>query len=422
MADTATADLQHHVDRLRAQFPALQRVVNGSRAAYFDGPGGTQTPQTVIDAVGNYLAHLNANHEGHFATSRESDALLNEAHQAYADFLGADDPNEIVFGANMTTLTFALSRSLARTWGPGDEILLTQLDHDANFSPWKLAAEDAGATVRVVDIRHDDCTLDLDDLRSKLSEKTKLVAVGCASNAVGTINPVKQIAEWAQEVGAKVFLDAVHYAPHARIDVQDLGCDFLACSVYKFFGPHVGVLWGKLDLLESLDAYKVRPAPALSPGKWMTGTQNHEGIAGSLAAVDYLADIGRTINGNAAADRKVALDHAFAAIQRYENGLMHQLMQGLQQLPAYRLWGIDEIERMDERAPTVAITHRSRNAGELAKDLGERGLFVWDGHYYAINLTETLDLEPHGMVRIGLVHYNTADDVQRLLTALDEIG
>ncbi len=415
-------DLREHIDWVRAQYPALQRKVNGQSAAYFDGPGGTQTPQRVIDAVGNYLANLNSNHDGLFATSRESDALLHEAHQAHAELLGADNPDCIVFGPNMTTITFALSRSLARKWSPGDEILVTRLDHDANFSPWVQAAEDAGATVRIAEINEQDCTLDLDDLKSKLTSKTRLVAIGCASNAVGSANPIRQIADWAHEVGALVFVDAVHWAPHSRIDVEQLGCDFLACSVYKFFGPHVGVLWGKASLLNQLDAYKVRPAPDVPPGKWMTGTQSHEGIAGALEAVNYLADLGRQVSGDSTLARPAALDSAFASIEQYERELLAELLTGLAERPRYKLWGIGDQDRFSERAPTIAITHESRTAGELANDLGDRGLFVWHGNYYALNLTERLGLEPHGMVRIGLIHYNTSEEVQRLLTALDEIG
>jgi len=418
--ETNAADLRQHVDSIRDQYPAMRRQVNGHGAAFFDGPGGTQTPQCVIDAVGEYLGVTNANHEGRFATSRESDAVLHEAHQAFAEFLGTDNADEVVFGANMTSLTFSLSRSLAKTWSAGDEILLTRLDHDANFSPWLLAAQDAGAVVKIVEINEQDCTLNLDDLRDKLSSKTRLVAIGCASNAVGSINPVKEITAWAHEVGALVFLDAVHLAPHAPIDVADLDCDFLACSVYKFFGPHVGVLWGRQELLSELTAYKVRPAPDSSPGKWMTGTQNHEGIAGSLAAVNYLADIGRLVSGDTSGSRRDSLDCAYRAIANYERSLLIELLDGLHQLTPYRLWGIADKSRLGERAPTIAVTHNSLTAAELSERLGERGLFTWDGNYYAFNLTETLGLEPHGMLRIGLVHYNTSEEVQRLLAALSE--
>lgn len=406
------------VQTCRQQFPALSRQVNGQTAIYFDGPGGTQVPQRVIDAVSHYLAHMNANHEGLFATSHESDRVLDDAHQALADFVGADDPATVAFGANMTTLTFALSRSLARTWTTGDEVIVTRLDHDANVSPWVLAAQDAGATIRYVEFRHEDCTLDMDDLKSKLSDRTKLVAVGCASNSVGTLNPVQEIAALAHEKGALVFLDAVHYAPHTLIDVKALDCDFLACSVYKFFGPHVGVLWGRRELMEQLDAYKVRPAPDSLPGKWMTGTQNHEGIAGSLAAVDYLADLGRAIAANDSLDRRAALTSAYTAIAEYEQMLITKLLDGLAELSHIQVWGITDTTRCNDRLPTVSITSEKETATQLAQRLGEAGIFVWNGNYYALQLTETLGLEPEGMVRIGLAHYNTPNEVERLLGEL----
>jgi cysteine desulfurase family protein (TIGR01976 family) len=389
---------------------------------FFDGPGGTQTPQRVIEAVSHYLAHTNANHEGRFATSRESDAMLHEAHCAMADLVGAADADEIAFGANMTSLTFALSRSLAATWKPEDEVVVTRLDHDANVSPWVLAARDAGATVRYVDVNHEDCTLDLEDFQSKINDRTRLVAVGCASNASGSINPVQQICGWAREVGALSFLDAVHYAPHARIDVEQFGCDFLACSAYKFFGPHVGVFWGRRSLLEQLPAYKVRPAPDTLPGKWMTGTQNHEGIAGALAAVEYLASLGRDLEQDESLDRRAALTAATSGIREYERELTARLLGGLSGIDAIKIWGITDKVRLEERLPTVSITHERHTADDLAEALGQRGMFVWSGNYYALQLTETLGLEPEGMCRIGLVHYNTAEEVDALLAALAELS
>jgi len=405
------------VTSLRGQFPALDRVVNGHTAIYFDGPAGSQCPRTVIDAVSQYLSQCNANHGGQFATSRESDALLDQAHQALADFVGADDPGEIAFGANMTTLNFALSRALARTWQPGDEILVTRLDHDANVSPWVLAARDAGVAVKHVEICADDCTLNLDDLRAKLSPRTKLVAVGVASNAVGTVNPVAEIGRLAHAVGALVSLDAVHYAPHGLLDVAAWDCDFLLCSAYKFFGPHVGILWGRRRLLEALPAYKVRPAPNDLPGKWMTGTQNHEGIVGTLAAVDYLADLGRRVTGEVPT-RRAALQAAWIAIAAYERDLCARLLTGLQQLRQVRIYGITDSARYEQRVPTISITHAKLTPAEVATRLAECGIFVWHGNYYALPLTETLGVEPHGMVRIGLLHYNTAAEVDRLLAML----
>lgn len=417
--------------QIRSHFPALARQLHGREVAYFDGPAGTQVPQSVIDAIAEYLSRCNANHGGAFLTSRESDAMLDAAHQALADFVGGEHGEEIVFGPNMTTLTFALSRALARTWRPGDEIVVTQLDHDANFTPWKLAARDAGATLRVVRVRTEDCTLDLDHLRSLINSRTRLVAVGCASNSVGTINPVAQIAAWAHEVGAIVFLDAVHYAPHALPDVANWNCDFLACSTYKFFGPHQGAIWGRRSLWQELEAYKVRPATDTLPGKWMTGTQSHELIAGALAAVDYLAMLGRqfaTALPPAATpsatgmNRRAALQLAYDHIGRFEQALGDYLLEGLLKIPHVRVWGITDRSRWSERFATFSITHARLSPAQVAEQLGEQGLFVWNGNYYALNLSETLGREPEGMVRIGLVHYNTVGEVDRLLTALQQLS
>jgi cysteine desulfurase family protein (TIGR01976 family) len=405
------------VAAVRRQFPALAQRHGDREAVFFDGPAGSQVPQSVIDAIGDYLRTMNANHGGVFATSVRSDAMLDEAHRAAADFVGTDDPECCYFGANMTTLTFALSRALARTWNKGDEVLVTRLDHDADVSPWVLAAQDAGAVVRRIGIRPD-CTLDLDDFRKQLSSKTRLVAIGAASNAVGTVNPVAEIAAAAHSVGAKVFCDAVHYAPHRRIDVAAWQCDFLACSAYKFFGPHVGIVWGRRELLESLTAYKVRPAPNELPGKWMTGTQNHEGIAGVLAAIDYLAGLGRT---SPTQNRREALVAAFAKIEQYERPLAEQLQRGLDRLPQFKSWGITNLNQFDRRVPTFSITHRKLPAFEVARRLAEAGIFTWHGNFYALPLTETLDLEPEGLVRIGLLHYNTSEEVEYLLQILKSI-
>ncbi len=408
------------VESLRLQFPAFSKQVNGKSAVFFDGPAGTQVPQAVIDAIRDYLVNHNANHAGVFATSIESDRLLEEAHQAAADLLGAPDSGTVSFGGNMTTLTFALSRALARDWSPGDEIVLSRLEHDANFSPWILAAEDRGVTVRFVDVDSSDCTLRLEQYAEKINERTKLVAVGCASNAVGTINPVKQICQWARDAGALSFLDAVHYAPHALIDVHDWGCDFLICSAYKFFGPHVGMMYGRRELLESIRPYKLRPAPNDLPGRWMTGTQNHEGIAGTLAAIDYLAQLGRDPTGQPAS-RRSALVAAFAQIRDYESRLLVRLLSGLQRNAALKVWGISDPQRLDQRLPTVSITHQALASKQLAERLAEEGIFVWHGNYYALPLTESLGVEPDGMVRIGLCHYNTAAEVDRLIAVLDAV-
>lgn len=404
----------------RSQFPALARSVADQPAVFFDGPAGSQVPDRVVDAIVHCLIETNANHGGLFETSRQSDALLEAAHQVLADFLGSSDAGEVIFGPNMTSLTLALSRSLGRTWKPGDEIVVSRLGHDANVTPWVLAARDAEATVRHVEIRPDDCTLRLDDLDEKLSPRTRLVAVACASNAVGTINPIQEIVSLAHERGAVVFLDAVHFAPHRLLDVAGWGCDFLACSAYKFFGPHVGVLWGRRQLLEELPVYKVRPAPNSLPGRWMTGTQNLEGIAGTLAAVDYLAELGRTCAPEAA-DRRSALGAAYKAIAAYEGRLTARLLAGLAALPSVKVWGITDPKRLELRVPTVAITHRRLSPAELAEYLGQRGIFVWHGNFYALPLTEALGLEPDGLVRIGLLHYNTEEEVGRLLASLSEL-
>ncbi|REJ79805.1 MAG: cysteine desulfurase-like protein [Planctomycetota bacterium] len=408
------------VHELRSNFPALARTGPSGPVAYFDGPAGTQVPQAVIDAVADYLAHHNANCGAPFGTSEETDAILSEAHRAVADFLGASDPGEIAFGPNMTTLTLALSRAVGKTWQAGDEIIVSRLDHDANVTPWVLAARDAGAVVQHIEIDPADCTLDLESFENALSEKTRLVAVGYASNCVGTINPVRRITEMARQVGALSFIDAVHYAPHGLIDVGEIGCDFLVCSAYKFFGPHVGMLWGRRKLLESVTPYKLRPSTNKLPGRWMTGTQNHECIAGVRAAIDYIATIGAQA-GQAAESRRDKLRAAFNVITPHERELGRQLLTGLRELPNVRVWGITDEDRLNQRVPTVSFTHERLTPREIAARLAESGLFVWPGNHYALPLTETLGLEPHGTLRIGVVHYNTADEIDRLLAALRRV-
>jgi len=412
------------IQSVRKQFPALQRQVNGRTPVYLDGPGGTQVPQCVIDAIADYLGRCNSNHGGVFTTSRESDRIVHDAHLSIADLLNAPSADEIVFGQNMTSLTLHLSRAFARTLKPGDQIMVTRLDHDANVSPWVLAARDAGAEAVFVDIHPEDCTLDLDDLRRKLTPRTRLLAVSCASNAVGTINDVHSIARLAHDAGALVYVDAVHYAPHAPIDVQDWDCDFLACSAYKFFGPHVGILWGRSELLRTLPAYKVRPAADTLPDRWMTGTQNHEGLAGVATAVDYLAGI--AVGGKfdrdfpAMSGRRLRLHANLSAIQEYEAGLVRQLLAGLEERPRFRVWGIKQPDRAGHRAPTVAITDNVRSPLQLAESLASQEIYAWNGNFYALNLTERLGLEERGgFLRLGLVHYNTQAEVERLLDALD---
>jgi cysteine desulfurase family protein (TIGR01976 family) len=405
-----------HLDWIRAQFPALAQRVNGRPAIYLDGPGGTQVPRRVIDAVGDYLARSNANAHGGFATSRRTDETIAAARAGMADLLGCD-PDEIVFGPNMTTLTFALSRAIGRNLNVGDEVLVTRLDHDANVAPWR-ALEERGAVVRVVDIDVKDCTLDMADLAGQLTERTRIVAVGWASNAVGTINDAAEIVRRAHAVGAMVFVDAVHYVPHAPVDVRALDCDFLACSPYKFFAPHMGALYGKRQHLTRLRPYKVRPATEESPERWETGTQNHESLAGVAAAIDYLAELGRRA-APAAAARRQALLAAMEAIREYERRLVEPLIRGLLAIPGLTFYGIQDPMRLAWRTPTVALRLAGYTPQELARSLGERGMYTWAGNYYALNLTERLGVEASGgMLRLGLVHYNTAEEVSRVLEAL----
>lgn len=418
MAPHLTPDL---IQECRNQFPALSREHNGQPAVFLDGPAGTQVTQSVIDAISHYYCTCNANHGGQFATSRESDAFTEQAHRALADFVGADDWKEIVFGANMTSLTFAFSRAIAQTWSEGDNIVVTRLDHDANVSTWALAARDHGVEVRYAEIHKGDCTLDVTDLKSKIDQRTRLVAVGLASNSSGSINPVQEITSYAKQFNALVFIDAVHYAPHRLIDVHEIGCDFLACSTYKFYGPHIGVLWAKSEILEDLEAYKVRPSATVIPEKWMTGTQNFASLCGSRAAVDYLADLGRTLANDGSLQRRQALQIAYEAITIYEDQLCLRLLDGLAAIEDLKVHGITDINQLEDRVPTISITHPKLSASQIAFELGERGIFVWDGNYYALELTEQLNLEPEGMVRLGLVHYNTLEEVDRLLDALQEI-
>jgi cysteine desulfurase family protein (TIGR01976 family) len=415
------------VTSARRQFPALNRPRDGQTPVFLDGPGGTQVPQGVIDAMVHYLSTCNANHGGLFATSRESDEIVHAAHEAAADFLNAPSSREIVFGANMTTLTLHLSRAIGRTLRPGDEVLVSSLDHDANVTPWVLAARDAGATARYVDIRPEDCTLDLDSLARQCTERTRLVAVGCASNAVGTVNDVEAITRTAHERGALVFLDAVHFAPHGNLDVQKIGCDFLACSAYKFFGPHVGILWGKEALLKELPAYKLRPVPETLPDRWMTGTQNHEGLAGVVAAVDYLAGLGRdsgrqTPYLNRFTGRRRQIRAAMAAVQEYEATLSRKLLEALAGRPRFKVWGIADPERVAGRVPTVSITLKDRTPAQIAEHLAARQIYAWNGDMYALLLAERLRLNNRGgFLRLGLLHYNTPEEIDRLVQALDEL-
>ena len=411
--------------RIRAQFPALTRKHGDLPYSYLDGPGGTQVPRQAIDAIAAYLGRSNANHEGAFATSEESDAILAEAHTAAADFLGARSADEVVFGQNMTTLTFSVSRAIGRTLRPGDEVVVTRLDHDANVAPWLALEEERGIVVRWVGLHEDDCTLDLDGLEHVLGPRTRLVAVGLASNAVGTINPVHRIVEMAHSVGAWTYVDAVHAAPHVAIDCAALDTDFLACSPYKFFGPHLGLLYGKRDRLEQLASYKVRPAPGVSPGKWETGTLPGESIAGLLGTFSYLEWLGTEFGSGdpAGLTRRERLKTAMSAIGATERELALRALQALSSVPGLKLRGIVDPARIDERVPTFAFTVAGSTPRQVALELGKRGIAAWDGDYYAYELIRALGLgESGGMVRVGFVHYNEPDEIERLVQALSEMS
>ena len=409
---------------IREQFPALRRP-----AIYLDNPGGTQVAQPSLDRMNDYLVRHNANHGGAFQTSQESDAIVEQARAAVADFFNASQPEEIVFGNNMTSLTFAISRAIARTWQPGDNIVVTRLDHDANITPWVMAAEDRGCKVRWVDFHPEDGTLDLEDLQNAVADRPRLVALGYASNALGTINPLAKLVRMAQESGALVYIDAVQYAPHGPIDVQALGCDFLVASSYKFFGPHAGMLYGKFELLEELTAYKVRPAPGNPPGKFETGTGNFEAMAGVLGALEYLQWVGLTYGqdlGESYAgryhDRPLLLKRAMSAIRAYEFELSRALLDVLEESPGVTIYGLTDRRRLEERVPTVSFTLKGWHPRQLAEAFARDNIYVWDGNYYALAITERLGLEESGgMLRVGPVHYNTAQEIERFGEALRRI-
>ena len=401
------------VDAARARFSALDRPM-----AFFDGPGGTQVPETVIEAVVRYYRESNANHGGAFATSERSDAIVEDAHEAIADLLGVD-ADEITLGPNMTTITFHLSRSIVAAMRPGDEIVVTGLDHQANIDPWIAAARDSEVIVRTWEPALDDCTLRLEDLDAVLNDRTRLVAVGWASNAVGTINPVAEIVERAHRAGAWVYVDAVHAAPHLPLDARAAGADFVACSAYKFFGPHLGAVYGRRDILESLPAYKVRPAGH----RFETGTQNFEGQAGTVAAVEYLADVGSRYGGaSEGGDRRERVGAGMRAIRAYELDLYRYLATRLEGINGVKILGLTADDDMLRRTPTAAISLAGISPRAAAERLGQRGIAVWDGDFYATGLIERLGLAPDGVVRIGLTHYNTRAEVDRLADELQAIA
>ena len=409
------------LEKIRGSFPSLSRKFNGREAVYFDGPGGSQVPQSVADAVSAYLLNHNANTGMSFATSIETDEIITETLSACAEFLGCSDPNEIAFGQNMTSLNIQLASALSKTWGPGDEVVVTRLDHDANVMPWSLAAEWSGASLKKIEVNPDDCTLDMGSVAESISESTVLVAIGAASNLSGTINNLRELVGIAHSFGAEVVVDAVHFAPHSLIDVEDIGCDFLLCSPYKFFGPHQGILWGRRGRMEELPVAKLRVSTEEVPFRWMTGTQSHEGMAGTRAAIDHIAWIGREVSGNQGLSRREALKIAYTAIEEHERELCLTLIQGLSEIDGLKIWGITNPERIAERSPTVSFTHPKMTAGEIGSLLAERGIFVWAGNFYALELTEALGLEPEGVLRVGLLHYNSMEEVNFFLESVREI-
>jgi cysteine desulfurase family protein (TIGR01976 family) len=410
---------------IRSHFPALDRRIDGRSPAFFDGPAGSQVPREVIEAMGDYLANHNANSGGVFATSLETERILEASRAAAADLVGSPSTREVVFGPNMTSLTFSLSRSLSRTWREGDEVIVTDLDHQANIAPWRLAARERGVVVRVVPFHLESCTLDLDALGRLLSPRTRLVAVGMASNAVGTVTDVAAVAAMARRAGALTYVDAVHFAPHGVIDVGAIGCDFLACSAYKFFGPHVGILWGRTELLAELTPYRVPPASDEVPWRWEAGTMNHEGIAGTGAAIRWIASLaaadspgvtGAEAGGGSFRERLVA---GFAAVDRIELPLLARLMAGLRAIPGARIHGPPEGHL---RTPTIALTIEGQHPMAIAERLAGEAIFVWAGDFYASTVIDRLGLrESGGVVRIGLAPYNTAEEVDRLLEVLSVV-
>jgi cysteine desulfurase family protein (TIGR01976 family) len=410
------------VDAVRDHFPSLRRTIDGLPVAYLDGPGGTQVPRECIAAIAAYLERSNANHGGAFAASVETDAMVDEVHAAAADFLGAHDPGEIAFGPNMTTLTLGVSRALGRELQSGDEIVVTRMDHDANVAPWLAVAADRGAVIRWLELADDQATLDLDGLDEVLSPRTKVVAVGLASNALGTVTDVGRVIEAAHAVGAIAFVDAVHAVPHLPIDVAALRADLLVASPYKFFGPHLGMLYGRRELLERVIAYRVRPAGEALPGKWEAGTQNHEALAGLLGTFGYLESLGAAYGGAPDGGRRGRLRAAMSAMHARERDLTEIVLERLAVVPGLRLYGITDPSRIGERVPTFSFTVAGHRPRAVAAHLAERAISVWDGDFYAWELIRALGLDDGGgLVRIGLVHYNTVEEVERLAEALGEL-
>ena len=406
------------LEAIRSQFPALQETDDGVARVYLDNPAGTQVAQRVVDAMSHCMLHASANMGGYFRTSVAVGDIVGDAQQAMADFLNAPSPDEIIFGQNMTSLTFHVSRSIGRYLNAGDEIILSRMDHDANVQPWVLLARDHGLNIRWLPFDTETFEFDLEKLDELLNDRTQLVCVCAASNLTGTVNDVEAICRMARDAGAWTYIDAVQSAPHALNDVQAFGCDFLVCSPYKFFGPHQGVLWGRREVLESLEPYKLRPAPGEIPWSFAPGTASHEGIAGTAAAVEYLAWVGETMAGGEGS-RRENLSAGMAAIEEYEQALAGHLVAGLLSLPGITIRGITAAEAMSRRGPTVAFTHERHTPDQIVKALAAQNIFAWSGHNYAVEVVKSLDLyESGGVVRVGPVHYNTIDELDRLLEVL----
>jgi cysteine desulfurase family protein (TIGR01976 family) len=412
---TSTLSTVLDLEAIRSAFPALERVHEGRPVAYFDGPGGTQVPRAVVDAMTAYLFDHNANTHWKYPSSIETDVALEVARGAFADFLNGR-PAEIAFGQNMTTLTYHLSRALGRGWGPGDEVVVTELDHHANVDPWKALAKERGVTIRTVRMRPETGDLNWPDLERAVSPRTKLVAIGAASNALGTVNDVRRAAALAHSAGAIAFVDAVHYAPHVLVDVAAIGCDFLACSPYKFYGPHLGVLWGRQELIEALDVPKLEPAPDWSPERLETGTLSHEGIVGAAAAVDFLAALAGT-KGKAGAGRRAALSAVYAELHARGDRLFERMWEGLGRIAGVTRYGLPPGA---PRTQTVSFTVKGRAADSVAEHLARRAVFASSGDFYAWTVVQRLGHAEDGLVRAGCAAYTSADEVERFLEAVAE--
>jgi cysteine desulfurase family protein (TIGR01976 family) len=416
------------LETVRSRFPALSLTDNGVPRIYFDNPAGTQVSQLVVERMSECLLEANANLGGYFATSRFADAIVDDAHAAMADLLNAPSPDEIIFGQNMTTLTLHISRSIGRQFRAGDEIILSRMDHDANVTPWVLLARDLDLKVRWLPFNLDTFEFDLSALDDLLNDRTRLVCVGGASNMTGTIHDIRTISAKARKAGALTYIDAVQSVPHVPTDVQEIGCDFLACSAYKFFGPHQGILWGRREVLERLEPYKVRPAPDSIPGAFETGTQSHEGMAGTAAAVDYFAWIGETMaqdyfkRNERYEGRSRYVHAAMCCLFDYETGLARYLIEGLRQLPGVKVHGITGADAMARRVPTVSFTAAGMSSADIAQALARKNIFVWSGHNYAVEAARALNIyDSGGGVRVGPVHYNSVAELDRLLVSLEEI-